>query len=222
VNTLVVSAHPPADGFGADVLTAATAALTRAGHEVRTIDLDGYDARMGLEEWLAYRDLAPRPGPVVASHIADVGWAEQLVFVYPTRWQGLPAVLKGWLERTMVPGVAFDFDAAGRIHGGLQLRRIVGISTQPLPWWTVRLLGDPGRRTLTRALRLSCRHPWRARSRWLALHRPHLDEPVARARFLQRVERLLSSGASPRARARPDRTDLRDRSPACDRAPVRS
>ena len=58
------------------------------------------------------------------------------MFVYPTWWSGLPAVLKGWLERVMVPGVGFTFDAqSGKVQPGLRhVRRIVGISTYGSPW----------------------------------------------------------------------------------------
>jgi putative NADPH-quinone reductase len=206
---VVVSAHPPTDGPGAELVAATVGALREGGHEVRTIDLDGYEPRMTAEEWNAYRDLAPRPGPVVAAHIADVRWAEQLVFVYPTVWQGLPAVLKGWLERTMVPGVAFEVDDAGKLHGGLAVRRIVGVTTNPLPRWVVVLLGDPGRRILCRALRLSCTHPWRARCRWYALHHPHHRRPEALDGFRLRVTGALARGGRGAWRARPHRLSTR-------------
>ena len=46
-----------------------------------------------------------------------------LVFVYPTWWSGLPAILKGWLERVMVPGVGFVFDEqTGKVRPGLRSR----------------------------------------------------------------------------------------------------
>ena len=44
-----------------------------------------------------------RPWPGTRSLVR---WADALVFVYPTWWMGLPAILKGWLERVFVPGVA--------------------------------------------------------------------------------------------------------------------
>ena len=51
-----------------------------------------------------------------------------MVFVYPTWWSGLPAILKGWLDRVMVPGVGFRFDEQGKVKPGLhQVRRIVGL-----------------------------------------------------------------------------------------------
>ena len=41
------------------------------------------------------------------SDLALIKWCEMLVFVYPTWWYGLPAMLKGWLDRVWVPHVAF-------------------------------------------------------------------------------------------------------------------
>ena len=51
-----------------------------------------------------------RPTPWFTSTASCWASVTGLVFVYPTWWSGPPAVLKGWLERVFVPGVAFDFD----------------------------------------------------------------------------------------------------------------
>ena len=67
----------------------------------------------------------------------------------------------------MVPGVGFTFDEAGRVRPGLgHVRRIVGVSTYGSPRPAVALVNDNGRRTLTRALRMSC--GLRVRTTWLA------------------------------------------------------
>ncbi len=55
-----------------------------------------------------------RPAPICSEQVRRyaelVTNAEALIFVYPTWWWGLPAMLKGWLERVLVPGVAFVID----------------------------------------------------------------------------------------------------------------
>jgi NAD(P)H dehydrogenase (quinone) len=158
VDTLVVWAHPRRGSFSEALRRTTEDALVRAGHQVQVIELyqEGFSAVMGDAEWQAYRDFRPEPDAQLQRHIDLLRRAEQLVFVYPTWWFGLPAILKGWLERTMVPGVAFDFDPSGQIRGSLgTLRRIVAVVTYGSAPWYVHLIGDAGRRTLTRALRLS-------------------------------------------------------------------
>ena len=135
---------------------------------------------------------------MVAEHAALVQQAQTLVFVYPTWWSQPPAILRGWLERVLVPGVAFRFDDKGKVRPGLQhVRRIIGISTYGAPWTYVKLLNDGGRRMLTRALRMNCG----------AAHADDVDRPVldghrrrrasGRA-FLDRVEhRWPTSTGSP-------------------------
>ena len=67
---------------------------------------------------------------MVERYAGIVKQAEALVFVYPTWWSTMPAILKGWLERVMVPGVGFVLDEKQHVRRGLkQVRRIVGIST---------------------------------------------------------------------------------------------
>ena len=114
---------------------------------------------MTPDERRAYHGDEPILDPVVARHAEIVTAADALVFVYPTWWSGLPAILKGWLERVMVPGVGFRFDErTGKVRPGLgQMRHLVGISTYGSPRSYVRFVNDNGRRIITRALRLSPR-----------------------------------------------------------------
>ena len=53
----------------------------------------------------------------------------------------------------------------------------------------IRLLGDAGRRTITRTVRLVCAR--RCRSTWLGLHRLDTAEPGRRSDFLDRVDEEL-------------------------------
>jgi putative NADPH-quinone reductase len=114
------------------------------------------------------------------------------VFVYPTWWGGLPAVLKGWLERVLVPGVAFTFDPdTHEVRRGLtKVRRIVGITTYGSSRPYVLATTDGGRRTLHRTLRLVC-HRF-TRTRWLALYRLDTASVDDRLAFLDRVDRSLA------------------------------
>ena len=106
---LVVYCHPVPDSFCAALRDTVIEALGKAGHETRLIDLhaEKFDPVMGCEERRAYNDRAPGD-PALAPHVAALKWAEGIVFVYPTWWYGLPAMLKGWLDRVWALDVAFS------------------------------------------------------------------------------------------------------------------
>ena len=194
MRALVVYAHPSPDSLTHAACERATAALTAAGHDVTCLDLyaEQVDAAMSEAERRAYHTAGPILDPTVAHHAELVRRAEALVFVYPTWWMGPPAVLKGWLDRVLVPGVAFHLDPlTHRVVSELRgIRRVVGVTTYGSSWMSVRFATDGGRRTLLRALRMLCARD--CRTAWLALHSAERVTPADRSRFLDRVERRLA------------------------------
>jgi NAD(P)H dehydrogenase (quinone) len=149
---------------------------------------------MSPAERRAYETDQPVLDQQVARHIELIRWCEALVFVYPTWWSSMPAIMKGWLERTMVPGVGFTFDErTGKIRASLNnVRHVVGVSTYGSSRRQVFLQTDGGRRTLSRALRMSA---WRARPRltWLGLYSMDTATDADRAAFLENVRRTLGA-----------------------------
>ncbi|MGZ4680495.1 MAG: NAD(P)H-dependent oxidoreductase [Ilumatobacteraceae bacterium] len=191
---VVVVAHPDPDSFSHAIASTARNTLDASGHDVTMIDLyaEGFRTAMNLEERVAYHGPRPILDPVVERHATIVKRADTLVFVYPTWWSMMPAILKGWLERVMVPGVGFVFDEQHHVRRGLvNIHRVVGISTYGARWSDVKLINDNGRRTLLRALRLNT--ATLTRGSWLGLYR--MDSRTARQRtaFLRRVERKMRS-----------------------------
>jgi putative NADPH-quinone reductase len=194
MRVLVVVAHPDPNSFNHAIASTATAALSKAGHEVTVIDLygEGFRAHMSKGEWLAYHSERPILDPMAERHADIVKQAEALVFVYPTWWSTMPAIMKGWLERVMVPGVGFVFDEKQRVRRGLkQVRHIVGISTYGSPRSYVKAMHDNGRRTLLRALRLNT--ATLTRRSWVALYELDNCNAAKRGAFLKRVERKMQS-----------------------------
>ncbi|CAB4596296.1 unannotated protein [freshwater metagenome] len=195
MRVLVIHAHPDPESFSHAILAATLDGLARAGHDSTVIDLYALDYPGGLsrDEWRAYETHSPVLDPMVAEHVDLVRSADALVFVYPTWWSSLPAVLKSWLERTMVMGLAFTLDErTRRIQPGLgHLRHLVGISTYGSPRWYVKLVNDNGRRTITRTLRLST--GGKARTTWLPLYTLDGRTPESRRAFLDRVRRSMET-----------------------------
>lgn len=188
MHALVLIAHPCRDSFTHVAASAAIAALERSGHTTDVIDLyaEGFRAEMTYEERLAYETDDPIQDQQVADHATRLKRCDALVFVYPTWWSGQPAVLKGWLERVLVPGVGFHLDERNKVVPGLtHVRRIVGISTYGSPRRYIWLMNDNGRRVVARALRMAC--GLRARTRWLALYSMDTATDGDRRAFLDRI-----------------------------------
>ena len=63
----------------------------------------------------------------VSEQVEHLKWAEAVVFIYPTWWYGLPAMLKGWLERVLVPG--FAFPERGSVPKLKHITRVIVLTT---------------------------------------------------------------------------------------------
>ena len=188
-------AHPVSESYGAALAQAAVRGLRTGGHEVRFVDLyaEGFEPVMTHADWIAYQGTDAVVDPAVATQAEHARWAEVLVFVYPTWWAGMPAILKGWLERVLVPGVAFVLDEHTRVvRPTMQhVRRVVGVTTYGSPRLYVRAMGDGGRRTITRALRLVCGR--RTRATWLGLYGMDKRDDTERRVFLAHVEATMAA-----------------------------
>ncbi len=191
---LVVTAHPSRESYGAKLQKTTVETLAAGGHDLRIRDLyaENFDPVMREEEWRAYFESPTASETVFADHIADIRWAEGLVFVYPTWWYGPPAILKGWFERVWLPGVTFEVPKTriGRVTRKLDnIRLFVVVTTSGSPWWWLRLIRDPGRNMFMRGIR-PLLHP-RCRFVWRQLHAMNHVTPADRNRHMARVADTL-------------------------------
>jgi len=191
---LVIYAHPVDTSYVAALRDAVLKGLGAHSHETRVLDLykQNFEPRLSAEEHRVYLDETQNQN-TVAEHIALIRWAEGLVFVFPTWWYGLPAILKGWLDRTLAPGVAFTLDEkGGNIRPGLtHIRLIAGVTSCGSPWWFAKYVGEPHRRILMRGIAALCAR--RTRKIWLAKFNMDQAEKSALARHLQKVEQRFAA-----------------------------
>jgi putative NADPH-quinone reductase len=191
---LVVAAHPRPDSYGAAVRRRVLTGLAVAGRDVDLLDLyaEGFDPVLGAAERQRRFDPATAD-PVVADHVARLTGATALVFVHPTWWSGPPAIVKGWMDRVLALGAAYELvPGRDRITGRLRrVRRLAVVTTHGSPRWVNVVQGEAGRLTVLRQLRLLC-HPL-CRREWVALYGLDRADAAARAAFLDRVERRFSA-----------------------------
>lgn len=191
---LLVYCHPVPESFSASIRDEAIRTLGGKGHEVRLLDLyaEGFDPVMGCEERRHYNTLPPEQH-ALQDHIAHLRWAEGLLFVYPTWWYGLPAMLKGWLDRVWAPGVAFSMPEPNAKIGALMTHiRLLGVITTcgaPMVW--SHLVGHPGRKTIMRGIRALC--AWRCKTFFLAHYLMDSSTDETRSAFLGKVRKKLAT-----------------------------
>lgn len=138
---LVVLAHPRPGSLNHAVADRAASALSDVGLQVDLHDLyaEGFDPVLTAEEtWTAGVSaaelLARTTDPLVRRHRELVADADVLVAVHPNWWGKPPAVMAGWLDRVLVPGVAYTLDDAGGVPRSLlRLRRLLVVNTSDTP-----------------------------------------------------------------------------------------
>src|SRR4051812_1580259 len=188
---LVLFAHPDPASFDAALHERVVAVLRRNGHGIDDCDLyaEGFDPVLGYEERRKYND-EKAAHPEVEAHIRRLHDAQGLVFVYPAWFYGMPAILKGYLDRVWLPGIAFkmvDGKPRSQLH---HITRFAAVTTYGAPR-TINetLVGDPNRRALMRGIgRLV--HP-RAKKLFLAQYAMDSIDDAQRQRFLALVERRI-------------------------------
>ena len=148
MRALVVYCHPKDGSFTAAVRDTVLDRLARAGAEVRVHDLYAMRFQPVLTEgeWTGYLEV-PDNRAAVDAEARDLAWCDTLIFVYPTWWYGLPALLKGWLDRVLLPGLAFEMpQAEGETirPGLLHIRRLGVFTTCGASFWLTLFVGAPG------------------------------------------------------------------------------
>lgn len=187
---LVVVCHPLKDCFTGAAAARVVAGLE--GAEVRVTDLyaEGFEAAMSAEERLTHQD-SPEGKTAIAAHADNLRWCDTLILVYPTWWSGQPAMLKGWIDRVWVQGVAWTLPpGANRLKPLLtNIRRIVAVTSHGSSKLVNAVEGESGKRVVTRSIRVLC-HPL-TRTTWIALYGIDRRTPEQRTAFLDRVERRV-------------------------------
>jgi putative NADPH-quinone reductase len=194
MRVLVIYAHPVETSFNAALHAATVAALTRAGHEVDDLDLyaEGFQPVLTRAERLAYHDESANQAGV-RPYVERLKRAEAVVFVFPTWSYGVPAILKGFFDRVLLPGVSFRITPERRVVPLLgHIRAMAAVVTYGGPWWAVRLVvGDLPRWHITRYFRRGCAPD--ARVRYHALYDMNRASEAQRKRFLARVEQAMAT-----------------------------
>src|SRR4030042_41176 len=127
----LILAHPDRMSFNHALARAAEEELQRRGHEVFFHDLyaELFDPLLTAAE---IPEGAALP-PAVERHCLELAAADGVVVVHPNWWGQPPALLKGWIDRVVRPGVAYRFlegDGGEGVPQGLLKARAAVVFTK--------------------------------------------------------------------------------------------
>ena len=186
LKVLLILGHPRKESLCGALADAFADGARQAGVELRRLELCELQFNPNVVAG------SPRNQPLepaIRQGLELVAWAEHLVFVFPTWWGTMPALLKGFLDRVLMPGFAFEeHDEGGGWDKLLTGKSAHLLTTMDTPTWVYRwIYKAPGLRSLALATLGFCGiAPVRSsifgvvkdsdaatRSRWLEAAREH-------------------------------------------------
>lgn len=107
--TIIIYAHPNKRGFCGEILRSVIQKITEQGHTYEIVDLYmiDYDPRLAdREHYTSGGYEISEENKRFQKMIAD---AKYLIIIYPTWWQNMPAILKGFFDRVFTSRFAFRY-----------------------------------------------------------------------------------------------------------------
>jgi NAD(P)H dehydrogenase (quinone) len=106
---LIVFAHPNPASFSSSLVKALHAHLESKGNEVKLRHLYemGFDPVLSANDFESIADNRTPKDILVEQEY--VKWSEHIVFVYPVWWGGMPAIMKGYVDRVFAEGFAYEY-----------------------------------------------------------------------------------------------------------------
>ena len=155
MNVLVINGHPRNDSFSEALVNAYLDGATRAGVNVTNLKLADLSFNLNVTE-ASPRNQHFEEDILHAQELIAV--SDHLVFVYPTWWGTMPAILKGFIDRVFTPGFAFEDIEGGTGYAPLLRGKSAHIiTTMDSPKWVYHLIyRSPGHNAMRRATLQFC------------------------------------------------------------------
>lgn len=122
MRVLVVFNHPYEGSFCNSILNAVTSGLEAANHQVDVIHLDNenFDPVMRSKDLQAFALARTEPekaylllDPQVLDYKERLEQAEHIIFIFPIWWELMPALTKGFIDKVIFPGIAYEYTDRG-------------------------------------------------------------------------------------------------------------
>lgn len=193
MRTLIVFNHPYEGSYCNAILNSVEKGLSRAGHEIDLIYLDKEDFNpvMTSGDLLAFIDREPID-PKVLEYKSRLEKADHLVFIFPIWWELMPALTKGFIDKVLFPGVAYQYKENGLGMKPLlnNLKRVSVITTMNTPGVMYRFLfGNAIKKSLLRGTFWKMGYKNR---KWISLNMVKMVSEKKRKKWLEKIEYKFS------------------------------
>ena len=126
---LIVFNHPYDGSYCNAILSSVVTGLQKANHEVNIIHLDkeGFNPVMTAADLKAFKN-KQAVDPKVLEYKNRLEQADHLVFIFPIWWELMPAMMKGFIDKVIFPGVAYDYTNQSNTQMKPLLTKIKGVT----------------------------------------------------------------------------------------------
>jgi Putative NADPH-quinone reductase (modulator of drug activity B) len=142
----VILAHPYHESFNHAIYQTVLDTLKKNRHQIHAHNLyeEGFNPLLGGSE-LASGETSD---PLVLKHRQEIKKAQGIIIIHPNWWGQPPAILKGWTDRVLRSGVAYQFeegdDGSGVPEGLLVAETALVFNTSNTPLEReIQVFGDP-------------------------------------------------------------------------------
>jgi putative NADPH-quinone reductase len=192
MRVLYVYCHPLPESFHAAIRDGALQGLQKAKHSVDLLDLyaEGFDPVLSADARRRYHDTG-RNRQGLEQYVIRLLSADALVLQFPTWSFGPPAMLKGFLDRMFMPGVAFDLSDPNHVRPVLHnITKMAGIVTYGRPWHNALYMGNPPRKIVKRYIPSFIKKG--APVSYHALYHMNVATEEKRKRFIDKVSTAMA------------------------------
>lgn len=183
---LIINGHPDKESFNFALAEAYLAGAKSTNADVEILHIADLNFNPNLQ--YGYRKRTELEPDLLAAQ-EKLKWADHLVWVYPVWWGAVPAIMKGFLDRVLLPGFAFikrkDSLWWDKCFTG-KTARIICTMDQP-PWYYRLIYGSPS----TNAMKKGTLHFIGVKKvRVTSIGPIKLSKDKFRAKWLARIEKL--------------------------------
>jgi putative NADPH-quinone reductase len=142
MKTLIIYNHPHEGSFCSAIRDAVVTGLENGGHrhKIINLDADGFDPVMREKDLGAFVQASRNPGkeiegldPLVQVYVDKMRWAERIVMIFPIWWMTMPAMMKGFVDKVIFPGVVYKMEGGKLVSMLSGLRQVTVITTMNTP-----------------------------------------------------------------------------------------